>query len=70
MPSWLIEGCRIAQPLAPLMGSRVTDPIAPALGALVSVQASIAVDRKPVLLAAPALIGQHGAAASLLVPPC
>ncbi len=70
MPSWLIEGCRIAQPLAPLMGSRIADPIAPAAGALVSVQASIAIGGKPVLLAAPALIGQQGAAASLLVAPC
>ena len=39
--SWLVEGCRIAQPLEPLMGSRVTAPNPPAPGALVSVQASL-----------------------------
>src|SRR5262249_14352944 len=37
--SWLVEGCRIAQPLEPLMGSRIVEPTAPAPGALVSVQA-------------------------------
>jgi hypothetical protein len=68
--SWLVEGCRIAQPLEPLMGSRVAEPIAPAAGALVSVQATIGVDGKPTLLGAPALIGRRGEAASLLVRPC
>ena len=67
--SWLVEGCRIAQPLEPLMGSRVAEPIPPLSGALVSVQAAIEVDGKPVLLGAPALIGERGEAASLLVQP-
>jgi hypothetical protein len=68
--SWLVEGCRIAQPLEPLMGSRVAEPITPAAGALVSVQATISVAGKPTLLGAPALIGRREEAASLLVPPC
>ena len=38
-------------------------------GALVSVQAALAIDGRTVLLGAPALIGQHGEAASLLVDP-
>ena len=67
--SWLVEGCRIAQPLEPLLGSRVAEPITPAAGTLVSVQATIDVDGRPVLLGAPALIGRRGEAASLLVRP-
>ena len=67
--SWLVEGCRIAQPLAPLMGSRVAEPIPPLPGALVSVQAAIEIGGKPLLLGAPALIGEIGEAASLLVHP-
>ena len=67
--SWLVEGCRIAQPLEPLLGSRVAEPITPAAGALVSVQATIDVDGRPVLLGAPGLIGRRGEAASLLVRP-
>ena len=46
------RGCRIAQPLEPLLGSRVAEPITPAAGALVSVQATIDVDGRPVLLRA------------------
>ena len=65
--SWLVEGCRIVQPLEPLLGSRVAEPITPAAGTLVSVQATIDVDGRPVLLGAPALIGRRGEAASLLV---
>jgi Creatinase/Prolidase N-terminal domain len=67
--SWLVEGCRIAQPLEPLMGSRVgtLHPLAP--GALVSVQASLEIDGAPLLIGAPALIGKDGEAASLLVQP-
>jgi hypothetical protein len=68
--SWLVEGCRIAQPLEPLMGSRIAEPMTLAPGALVSVQATFSVDGKPVLLGAPALIGWRGEAASLLVRPC
>jgi hypothetical protein len=67
--SWLVEGCRIAQPLAPLMGSRVAEPVPPLPGALVSVQAAIEIGGKPLLLGAPALIGEIGEAASLLVHP-
>ena len=67
--SWLIEGCRIAQPLAPLLGSRMHEQGALAPHALVSVQASLVIDGRPVLLGAPALLGRHGEAASLLVEP-
>jgi len=67
--SWLVEGCRIAQPLAPLMGSRIAEPTPPVPGALVSVQASLNIDGRPVLVGAPALIGRRGEAASLLVRP-
>jgi Xaa-Pro aminopeptidase len=67
--SWLVEGCRIAQPLEPLIGSRVSDGHAPAAGALVCVQASIEANGDVILLGAPALIGERGEAASLLVQP-
>jgi Creatinase/Prolidase N-terminal domain len=67
--SWLVEGCRIAQPLEPLMGSRVTAPHPPAPRALVSVQAGFEIAGRPMLLGAPALVGGHGEAASLLVQP-
>jgi Creatinase/Prolidase N-terminal domain len=67
--SWLVEGCRIAQPLEPLMGSRMTAPRALAPGALVSVQASLTIAGQSVLLGAPALLGKRGEAASLLVDP-
>jgi hypothetical protein len=62
--SFLVEGCRIGQPLEPLMGSRLSEPRVPA--GLVSVQASIEVDGKPVLLGAPVLVGAAGEAASML----
>jgi hypothetical protein len=67
--SWLIEGCRMAQPLEALMGSRIDESITPPRGALVSVQASLAIDGRTVLLGAPALVGRLGEAASLLVDP-
>jgi Xaa-Pro aminopeptidase len=67
--SWLVEGCRIAQPLEPLMGSRVATAHALALGALVSVQVACEIEGLPLLLGAPALVGRPGEAASLLVPP-
>ena len=41
----------------------------PAAGALVSVQASIEANGQVTLLGAPALIGERGEAASLLVQP-
>jgi Creatinase/Prolidase N-terminal domain len=69
MSSWLVEGCRVAQPLAPLMGSRIGAPEALAPGALVSVQATIDIAGRPVPVAAPALIGRRGEAASLLLQP-
>jgi len=62
--SFLVEGCRIGQPLEPLMGSRVAAPRAPA--GVVSVQACIVMDGEPVLLGAPALVGEAGEAASVL----
>ena len=67
--SWLVEGCRIAQPLAPLMGSRVTAAHLLAPRALVSVQADFEIEGRPLLLGAPALVGGRGEAASLLVQP-
>jgi hypothetical protein len=67
--SWLVEGCRMAQPLEALMGSRIGDSIAPPPGALVSVQAALTIDGRTVLLGAPALLGRPGEAASLLVDP-
>jgi hypothetical protein len=67
--SWLVEGCRMAQPLDPFMGSRLDQDNVPQSGALVSVQAAIEIDGQTVLLGAPALIGAQGEAASLLVDP-
>jgi hypothetical protein len=67
--SWLVEGCRIAQPLEPLMGSRVTAAHLLAPNALVSVQAGFEIEGRPLLLGAPALVGRRGEAASLLVQP-
>jgi hypothetical protein len=67
--SWLIEGCRMAQPLDALLGSRLTSasPLPP--GALVSAQGVLAIDGRTVLVGAPVLLGQSGEAASLLVDP-
>jgi len=67
--SWLVEGCRMAQPLDPLMGSRFKAARALSPGALVSVQGSLVIDGQNVLVGAPALIGADGEAASLLVDP-
>jgi Creatinase/Prolidase N-terminal domain len=69
LSSWLIEGCRIAQPLEPLMGSRVSEPRPPLPRALVSVQVSLEIDGRPLLLGAPALVGGRGEASALLVSP-
>jgi len=66
--SWLVEGCRLAQPLDAVMGSRVTPPQTP-MPTLVSVQARFEIDGEPVLVGAPALIGERFEAASLLVHP-
>jgi hypothetical protein len=67
--SWLVEGCRIAQPLEPLMGSRVTAAHLLAPNALVSVQVGFEIAGRPLLLGAPALVGRRGEAASLLAQP-
>jgi hypothetical protein len=63
--SFTVEGCRLAQPLEALMGTRIAEPRLPAVGAIVSVQACIDVDGRAVLLGAPALLGEPGAAASV-----
>lgn len=67
--SWLVEGCRMAQPLEPLMGSRLTTAGSLPAGALVSVQATLAVGGCTVVAGAPVLIGAEGEAASFLVDP-
>jgi hypothetical protein len=67
--SWLIEGCRTAQPLEPLAGTRVNVREALAPGALVSVQARMEIEGASVLVGAPALLGACDEAASLLVYP-
>jgi Xaa-Pro aminopeptidase len=55
--SWLVEGCRLAQPLEPLMGARVSAPRRPPAGMLVSVEARVTFAGQPVLIGAPALVG-------------
>jgi hypothetical protein len=55
----------MAQPLESLMGSRIAAPLPPVAGAVVTVQACIEVDGRPVLIGAPALIGAPGEAASI-----
>src|SRR5262249_19541027 len=60
--SWLVEGCRVAQPLEPLMGSRVTAAHLLAPNALVSVQVGFEIAGRPLLLGAPALVGRRGEA--------
>jgi Xaa-Pro aminopeptidase len=67
--SWLIEGCRVAQPLETLLGSRIEVPTAPFPGALVSVQVQVQVGSQATLVGAPALLGSAGEAASLLIHP-
>jgi hypothetical protein len=69
MASWLVEGCRVAQPLEPLAGGRLASTRALTPGRIVSVQAAFDVEGAPVALAAPALIGASGAPAAFLVPP-
>jgi hypothetical protein len=65
--SFVVEGCRLSQPLEALVGSRITAPHLPAAGAIVSVQVCIETDALPVLLGAPALLGAPGDAASAFV---
>jgi hypothetical protein len=66
---FVVEGCRLAQPLEPLLGSRLEAANPPAPGALVSVQALMRVDDMTMPVGAPALIGANGAAGSLLADP-
>jgi hypothetical protein len=67
--SFLVEGCRMAQPLEPLMGSRLAAANRPSPGALVSVQGVLTIEGLAVPVGAPALLGTNGEAASLLVDP-
>lgn len=67
--SWLVEGCRMAQPLDALIGSRCGAAHPPLPGAVVSVQGAVAVGGQTVLVGAPALVGLHGEAAGLLIDP-
>jgi hypothetical protein len=63
--SFLVEGCRIAQPLEALMGCGIAVPRPPVAGAVVSVQARIEADGWSFVLGAPALIGASSEAASI-----
>ena len=63
--SFLVEGCRMAQPLEALMGSRIVEPCPPAAGSIVSVQACVEIDGRPMLVGAPALVGVSGETASV-----
>jgi hypothetical protein len=67
--SWVVEGCRMAQPLDPLLGSRLDESKPPPPGALVSAQGVLIVDGQAVLVGAPALLGHNGEAASLIADP-
>lgn len=67
--SWLIEGCRLSQPLEPFAGSRIAAPRPLAPGAIVSVQASVQIGGRAVLVGAPALVGEQAEGASLLSYP-
>lgn len=67
--SFVVEGCRVAQPLEPLMGSRLDAANSPPAGAVVSVQATLAVDGRTVPLGAPVLIGASDEVASFLIDP-
>jgi hypothetical protein len=55
--SWLVEGCRLAQPLEALMGSRVA-PTAVPPGMLVSAHGCINIDGAPILVGVAALVGR------------
>lgn len=66
--SWLVEGCRMAQPLDPLMGSRV-GAAKFALPALISVQGVLTIDGQTVLAGAPVLLGENGSAGGFIAEP-
>jgi Xaa-Pro aminopeptidase len=67
--SWLIEGCKLAQPLDPLMGSALEKnrPLAP--GSLVTAQAIMEIEGSKIALAAPVLVGSASFPSSFLVHP-
>ena len=67
--SWVVEGCRIAQPLDPWLGSRLDASNPPPPGALVSAQGVLMIDGQAVLVGAPALLGHNGEAAGLIADP-
>lgn len=67
--SWLVEGCRMAQPLEPLLGSRIGTANPLSSGSLVSVQGTITIEGVMVPVGAPVLLGAEGEAASLLATP-
>jgi hypothetical protein len=67
--SWLIEGCRLTQPLEAMMGARFAATTTLSPGALVSAQATLRIDGLIVPVGAPALLGGEGEAASVLVDP-
>lgn len=67
--SYLVEGCRMAQPLEPLMGCRLDETNPLPRGALVSAQGVLAIDGLKVPVGAPALLGARGEPASLLIDP-
>jgi Creatinase/Prolidase N-terminal domain len=67
--SWLIEGCRLAQPLDPLLGSLISEGKVPAPGSLATAQAMIEIEGQNVALAAPILLGDASSPAGFLVPP-
>jgi hypothetical protein len=66
--SYLVEGCRLTQPLEPLMGSPLAATLPLSAGAVVSVQAIIVEDGQPILIGAPVLLGAPGEAASVIGP--
>lgn len=67
--SWLVEGCRLTQPLDPLMGSLMSESRRLAPGSLATAQAVIDVEGQKIALAAPILVGTEGRPSSFLVHP-
>ena len=66
--TWLVEGCRMTQPLDPLLGSSASTPTALLPGSLVSVQGVLTRDGRSIPVGAPALIGAAGEGAGILCP--
>ena len=70
LQQWLVEGCRSAAPLEPLMGSGVPHSVTPAPGSSSRCRSLVKIDGLPILLGAPALTGGGvEGAGSLLLPP-